>query len=291
MSAKQKSGRRPGSIYLEPDSLLVVIPAVTAALLVGGVSFLMSWDALRVVGRWAGINPSRTWGLPLAIDASILVFSALWLIARRRGLPTWFHVMAVTLFTLGSVGGNVSHALADGTGQGWQVGVGAVAAAAFPLTVFATTHAVAGLLVDPDADVRAARRASRRVKVGPAHPAPASVVVAPVETPTSSADVSRRPAASGVPATPAPLGSRAAMRAAILALHDAEPGLSNRAVAARLGTSHSTVARTLEAAAADPGASAASTRIETDTEPGRAGRRVTGLGGEGKVERPGKATV
>lgn len=169
--------RRQGAIYLEPDSLPVVLPAIAGALTVGGVSFLMSWDALRTVGLWAGVAPSRTWGLPLAIDSSILVFSALWLIARRRGAPTWFHILAVTAFTLGSVGGNVAHALAAGAGQGWQIGVGAVAAAAFPLTVFATTHAVAGLLVDPDADVkpvraRRASRAARRVAQQAAQAAP-----------------------------------------------------------------------------------------------------------------------
>lgn len=174
--SKKPSTRRAGAIYLEPDSLPVVVLAIFGALTVGGVSFLMSWDALRVVAEWSGIASGRTWGLPLAIDSSILVFSALWLIARRRGIGTWFHVLAVTLFTLGSVGGNVSHALATGTGHGWQVAVGAVAAAAFPLTVFATTHAVAGLLVDPDADVKPVRaRATRRAAKAAATPAGSTV--------------------------------------------------------------------------------------------------------------------
>ncbi|MGV8979189.1 MAG: DUF2637 domain-containing protein [Cellulomonas sp.] len=239
MSAKSSTkGRRPGSIYLEPDSLAVVIPAVLGALAVGGVSFLMSWDALRVVARWAGIAEARTWGLPLAMDASILVFSALWLIARRRGLSTWFHITAVTAFTLGSVGGNVSHALADGSGKGWQIAVGAVAAAAFPMTVFATTHAVAGLLVDPDADVSPVRR--RRPAPTPA-PVPTLTPTAPTSpltpTPAPSRPVSARPVVVRT------LPDRAVLEGQVLDL--ASSGASQRVIAEHVGVSKSSVARIL----------------------------------------------
>lgn len=273
MSSKPKS-RRPGSVYLEPDSLTVVLPAVTGALLVGAVSFLMSWDALRVVGRWAGIAPSRTWGLPLAMDASILVFSALWLIARRRGLSTWFHITAVTAFTLGSVGGNIAHALADGTGEGWQVSVGAVAAAAFPLTVFATTHAVAGLLVDPDADVRPARpapTAARRARVQP-QTAPAPAVMPGVSptitatTPTLAPQTLPAPVRAGTAAGRQTGGaaSVAERLEAVRALDETRPGLSERGAAAALCEAHgdpawisrTTVARMRRRIAEDDGAGA-----------------------------------
>jgi len=257
MSTKTPStkGRRPGAIYLEPDSLPVVLPAIAGALTVGAVSFLMSWDALRVVGTWAGIAPARTWGLPLSVDSSILVFSALWLIARRRGMRTWFHVLAVTLFTLGSVGGNVAHALAAGIGQGWQIAVGAVAAAAFPLTVFATTHAVAGLLVDPDADIRPARRPARR-RVESAQPQPALAA-----SPATSASVTASEAASGTQVAPAVArasrtgtttgrADRAALRARAVEL--AGGGMSHRQIADELGIpAHTTIGRWVREAAAE----------------------------------------
>lgn len=230
-----RGGRRPGSIYLEPDSLAVVIPAVLGALAVGGVSFLMSWDALRVVARWAGIAEARTWGLPLAMDSSILVFSALWLIARRRGLSTRFHITAVTAFTLGSVGGNVAHALADGSGKGWQVTVGAVAAAAFPMTVFATTHAVAGLLVDPDADVRPVRRRPSRVAVSLPTAAAATATVPTTPSPARRAPVRRAERLVGA--------DRDAVAAMVRELGDA--GSSERQIAATLSISRSRAHRIL----------------------------------------------
>lgn len=248
MSTKtpKNSSRRPGAIYIEPDSLPVIIPVLIGALTVGGVSFLMSWDALRVVARWAGIADARTWGLPVAVDASILVFSALWLVARRRGISTWFHILAVTLFTLGSVGGNVAHALADGAGQGWQVTVGAIAAAAFPLTVFATTHAVAGLLVDPDAEVRPVR-APKRTKAAPAPtPTTASTTIptAPTEPPALRAP--SRPAltqnataaGAGQDARSMPAAERALLRER--AVEMAREGHSRSQIAEALGISKGT---------------------------------------------------
>ena len=82
MSTKS-TGRRQGAVYIEPDSMTVVVPAIVGALTVGAVSFAMSWDALQVVATWAGVR--RTWGLPVALDAAILVFTSFWLIAKRRG--------------------------------------------------------------------------------------------------------------------------------------------------------------------------------------------------------------
>ena len=147
----------------------------------------------------------------------------------------------VGLFTLGSMGGNVAHALADGAGIGWQTTVGAIAAAVFPVTTFAMTHVVADLLVDPDADVRSMR-------------APRARRTQPQTTPATPALVS--PSGTAPTTTPAPQVLPASVRTgavtgrssggasvterleAVRALDVERPGLSERAAAAALCDAH-----------------------------------------------------
>lgn len=85
-------------------------PGLTVAVLLALLAFIISFDALRVVGLACGINARLAWMFPLIIDGSTLAFTwAAWAFKTRR-LSTVYPWLMLVLFSIISLIGNALHA-------------------------------------------------------------------------------------------------------------------------------------------------------------------------------------
>lgn len=85
-------------------------PGLTVAIILALLAFIISFDALRVVGLACGINDRLAWMFPLIIDGSTLAFTwAAWAFKTRR-LSTFYPWLMLVLFSIISLIGNALHA-------------------------------------------------------------------------------------------------------------------------------------------------------------------------------------
>lgn len=205
---------------MNPDSRPVLIVAAGLTAILGGVSFLLSYNGLTATAPWASIPAAQAWTIPVVIDGAILVYTLAVLIKRRRGESARLYWALLASFSGVSVAGNSFHAW-DASAQDATGVAGAAIAGLAPLAVLAATHTLADLVVEP---------VSARVHLGAAPPALPSV-----EQPRPIASEVETPKASAASDT----GRNDAVR------ERAAAGLSQREIASQLGVSKSTVGRIL----------------------------------------------
>lgn len=118
-----------------------IVNTLTAAvgllvLLIGAGAFVLSYDALYATGLANGIPTGKAWIWPLLIDGPLVVFTLALLAAQltRQGIKLWAGL--VILYTLATVGFNLSHA--HPSPLGWTVAI--VAPVGLLLTTEALRH-------------------------------------------------------------------------------------------------------------------------------------------------------
>lgn len=162
---------------INPDTRPVLIVAASLTAVLGGVSFLLSYNGLTATAPWASIPTAQAWTIPVVIDGAILVYTLAVLIKRRRGESAGLYWGLLAAFTGVSVAGNAFHAW-DASQQDSTGFAGAAIAGLAPLAVLAATHTLADLIVEP-VSLRAAagqvpELASRVGEATQARPAPAA---------------------------------------------------------------------------------------------------------------------
>jgi len=105
-------------------------------LLIGAGAFTLSYDALYATGAANGLPPSKAWIWPLLIDGPLVVFTVALLVSQimRSSAKLWAGL--VILYTLATVGFNLSHA--QPSPLGWTVAI--VAPVGLLLTTEALRH-------------------------------------------------------------------------------------------------------------------------------------------------------
>lgn len=105
-------------------------------LLIGTGAFTLSYDALYATGAAHGVPASKAWIWPLLIDGPLVVFTVALLVSQimRHSAKLWAGL--VILYTLATVGFNLSHA--QPSPLGWTVAI--VAPVGLLLTTEALRH-------------------------------------------------------------------------------------------------------------------------------------------------------
>jgi len=196
--------------------------AIAGTVLIAAGAFWLSFTALADLAKRSGISPRQAWAWPLIVDG-VIVVSTVAVVAtsadpsRRSAWYPWLLLFAGAGV---SVTANALHAAITADSDVARP-VAAAVAAVPPMVLLAITHLTVQL-------TRLARAEATRPAPVPASqaPPPVGVVVADTDAPHEiTAAVDRRVAAAGL----------------------REEGLSNRAIAARLGVHPSTVSRWLPA--------------------------------------------
>lgn len=145
---------------LRPDSLAVLIFAVSITSLLAIVSFMLSFSGLVASAEWASVPAWLAWSVPVTIDGAILVYTVAAYVFRERGdrgstVLSW---LSLALWAAVSVAANALHAAE--VGPEVQRVVGVVIAGLAPVAVLLTTHTLGRLIVPtkrPDAVEEALR--------------------------------------------------------------------------------------------------------------------------------------
>lgn len=133
---------------VNPDTLPVLIIAAGLTSALGAVSFLLSFTGLAGTAPAPIRDAGQAWAVPVVIDGAIVVYTLAVLIKRRRGETARFQWAALVTFTALSAAANAAHAW-DTSAQDSSAILGTLIAAVAPLAVFAATHTLADLIVEP----------------------------------------------------------------------------------------------------------------------------------------------
>ncbi len=235
---------------LNPDSRPMILAAVVLTLLLGVVSFALSFAGLVRVAAWAAVPPALSWAVPAVVDGAQLVFTAGALVHRARGERVGRSWAALALFAAVSVAGNALHAWDAGQGD-WRAWAGVVIAGLAPLAVVLSVHELASLVVArPAAEAEAVPLHDlgaplSDVEHDPIRQAgPAFVVERPAEV-APSRDWDDVPLFPAVEAKAVPVSGATDTDERMRELR--ARGLSIRAIAEAVGLSRSTVSRRLAA--------------------------------------------
>lgn len=163
-------------------------PGVSLAVLLALFAFVLSFDALRVVGLACGIQPTLAWMFPLIIDGSTLAFTwAAWAFKTRR-MRTLYPWLMLVVFSIISLIGNALHAhpvTVNGlTLPDWSA---SLIMTVPPIALLATTHMI----------VMAASRSLDNTTSGVDQPDPTPTVVNTPDDGTTTTD-GDRPAPTSV---------------------------------------------------------------------------------------------
>lgn len=147
--------------------LVAVVLVVVGAL--GVASFLLSFRALSAAAEWAGAPPGLRWAVPVFVDGALVAYPLAILVLRGRRQSTVLCWTALAVFTILSIGLNITHAWdAAGPADGIRRLVGAVTAGLIPCATLGVTETVIRLL---------------HAQPGPAESGPGAVAArAPIET-------------------------------------------------------------------------------------------------------------
>jgi hypothetical protein len=214
-------------------------------------SFTLSFLGLIQAAAWAGIPEQLRWLVPIVVDATILVYAVAASVQRARGESTTLSWVAVGFFTAVSVTANAAHVLAPRgvfTELNGAVVFGAFLASLMPVSLFVATETTVKLAVAPvyGSVAQRRRRAAKKMVLIGEKDLVSDQLLSPFGPPNGTAK--GRPGGPRTRHQKDHASSTAKRRAAVdrQAIRElAEDKLSQRAIAARLGVSKTTVARVL----------------------------------------------
>lgn len=216
-------------------------------------SFMLSFQGLIQAAEWAGITPQLRWLVPLVVDSTILVYAVAAAVQRARGESTLLSWCAVGFFTAVSVAANAAHVLAPGgvpVPLEGTVIFGAFLAAIMPISLFFATETTVQLAVAPPVGSVSQRRKRALARLVQERGGPENVDHFGAKSGPLAGQSGAPAGQSGAGRGPlldhphGPRRTKAEVRPERI-LELAEQKLSQRAIAERLGTSKSTVARVL----------------------------------------------
>jgi hypothetical protein len=225
---------------IDVDHPRVARMAIIGTAALAAAAFAAAAGPLVEVGRWAGLG-ALAWATPLVLDAGIAVALLARLVAVQRGTPSRLLAVGTGGLTALSVSTQVVHSLAASSAptDAGRV-VGTILAGVLPLVVLLSVEATASLIVGaPVVRPRSVRGPVQPQVVQPSDRATVSDQDRPAPVRPEAVRPSRSVGSSG--------SARTVDMATARAL--AASGLSQRAIAAQLGASRSSVARALKAAA------------------------------------------
>lgn len=170
-----------GRILSSNSTILLWLVAI-AVMIVGLISFILSFTSLTALAAMARIPDTVAWGWPLMVDGTIVVatFGTLVLRTRDRVATRGYPWAVLIVFGALSIYANGVHATGSHIGSTEAFIVGAVA----PFALLTSTHLLVLMLTSPekeptDSDLR--READRRTPASehPSVTVPSSVSVAP----------------------------------------------------------------------------------------------------------------
>ncbi|WP_431835501.1 DUF2637 domain-containing protein [Cellulomonas sp. Y8] len=229
MSSETTDQTRPAA-RLQPDSRPVVLTATWLVALLAIAAFVMGARGLAQVGAWAGLAGWQVWLVPIVLDIGLGVAALAAVVARARQEPARLARVLLVALTSLSVTGQVAHVLLPAEHVTTQLVVGAVIAAAAPLTVLASTEVLLSLAIAPPVR-RKTSKTTRATAAATAKTSPERVAAPPTRQAST-------PAAKSTPPAPRPGDDT------ILALK--AEGLSNQAVADQLDIGKGSVQRAVE---------------------------------------------
>lgn len=215
---------------VDPDSRAVGWLSLALVAVLAAASFTISFLGLMEAAEWAGVPMHLRWLVPVVVDSTLLVYALAATVQRSRGESDRMSWVAVGFFTAVSVAANAAHVVAPGgvlQPLSGAVIFGGLIAAVMPVSLMLATHTAVSLAVAPVHGSVAQRR--KRA---------AALVVGRAEAPAPEG----RKSGKSVP-------RKSVSPEEVLRLAEQER-LSQRAIADRLGTSKTTVARIMELAGA-----------------------------------------
>lgn len=172
---------------LNPDNRIVAGAVAVLTMVVFLAAALMSFQGLYAVGLEQGLKGGQAAATPIMIDASILVFTGVSLIQRRRG-NRWARGLAIAsvgVATLMSSTLNLLHSLSEVGFSTFMEGCATVASTSAPVFIWVTTEHLAGLVLKQPPAPRApsAKAVTAKKRTTPARkPAPVVRHASPVPT-------------------------------------------------------------------------------------------------------------
>ncbi len=234
---------------LQPDSRPVVLVATWLVGLLALAAFVMGARGLAQVGAWAGLVGWQVWLVPVVLDAGLGVAALAAVVARARQEPARLARTLLVALTSLSVTGQFAHVLLPAAQITAQLVVGAVIAAAAPLTVLASTEVLLSLAIAPPVRRKTTkpRAVAGKATHAPPEPPAARRSAALVNVSTSmglAAPAGRSGGARGGDATPTTVGPvTPEVVAEALRLRADDPTLGWGAVAEQLGVSKTSLQR------------------------------------------------
>ena len=162
-----------------------MLPGVTVGVMIAGIAFVLSFDALRLVFVSSGINPLLSWGGPLCVDGTILLCTwATWGFRKGHIRGRWYPWAGLVLFSLFSVTGNALHAWLNAGGMLPTWGAPAITSIP-PIALLSSTHLT--VIIAGDRQDKPARTTGKAAgpddgHAGPAAATPETAGTEPVRT-------------------------------------------------------------------------------------------------------------
>lgn len=219
-------------------------------------SFTLSFLGLIQAAGWAGVPEQLRWLVPIVVDATILVYAVAASVQRARGESTTLSWVAVGFFTVVSVAANAAHVLAPGgvlAPLNGSVIFGAFLASIMPVSLFFATETTVKLAVAPvygSVAQRRRRAAKKMVLIGEKdqHADQWTTPNGPLNGPAKGPGMDHRkdhPWTTEKDHLRTTQKKRADVDPKTIRELSESEGLSQRAIASKLGVSKTTVARAL----------------------------------------------
>lgn len=159
----------PAGSRLHGDSRGVVLVATWLVGLLAAVGFVIGVPGLVEVASWAGLTGWLRFGIPVVLDAGLVIFALAAVVRRARRESAVFALTVLGVLTVLSVAAQVGHVILPAE---YHPVAGSLVAAMAPLTVFAATHTLLDLAIAPA--VKHHRRGDPEAMTRPGDPATGS---------------------------------------------------------------------------------------------------------------------
>ena len=138
---------RKKSKRINPDSIPVLMIAVSLVTLLMISSFTVSFSGIYQVSAWTGLPVILQWLPALFIDAAILAYTISLVVFSARGESKWRTVLGLAGFATMSVVANVAHTLSfwNGTLADYRAWIGVAITALAPIAVLLASEEITRL--------------------------------------------------------------------------------------------------------------------------------------------------